>query len=392
MSADFDSDGFVDLAVAAPGVYVGGYGRDLDWAQGAVFILYGPWDLSLSPPYAGGSIAIVEDAANRRNDPAVHAVGDQFGFRIAVGDPNADSHPDLVIGSPFSVCSADAHNYCGQAYVYWGPSFTDWYELTLPGPPHGPPRNDRLWGLDVACGNVVDVETVGTDDVLIAAYNSEEGGTGNAGRFRLFRDFPNASPGPRGFDRYEDVLRPGGNVLGADFGEVLALGNYDGDHLLDVAVSAPRDFGVADGDNISGEVPVFPGASFPTGSIRLTISRPSAARKDMFGAAMAWLDHDADGIDELLVGAPWYNLGSSPPIGRHGEGRAVLVNFPRLHAWIDDPSPQELTSADGFGSAAAAGALDDNPRIDLAIGNPAASFTSGSTTFVLAGEVRVVID
>ncbi|MFO0983585.1 MAG: FG-GAP repeat protein [Planctomycetota bacterium] len=142
---DLNLDGYQDVVVSARGVRI-----DKDCEQGEVFVLYGPWTLVPSPttpPYAGGAIGIVEDVYHRNNPPN-DTYGDRFGFRIALGDPNQDGYPDLVVGSPYSRIPPYP-NQNGEAYVYWGPSFSAWLELVLPWDSPGSAALlsiDRLWG------------------------------------------------------------------------------------------------------------------------------------------------------------------------------------------------------------------------------------------------------
>ncbi|MFO0984424.1 MAG: hypothetical protein U1E76_22310 [Planctomycetota bacterium] len=354
-----------------------------------MFVLYGPWTLVPSPttpPYAGGAIGIVEDVYHRNNPPN-DTYGDRFGFRNALGDPNQDGYPDLVVGSPYSLVSPGV-NQDGEAYVYWGPSFAAWLELVLPWDPatYYPSINDRLWGWDVACGNVADWERAANDDIIVAAYNSDNPGSGgNHGWIRVFRDYMGSSPPAA---QVVDIRRPGGDRDQSDFGAAINLGKYYGSTYLDMAVGAPYD----DNTIQYGEVHVFQGGpGFPSNAYSFTRDIDGYQIMDKFGFDVDFLgDQNGDGRSELVVGAPWFSTGA-PGGQNYGPGRVIVRRSNGGSSYINDPNPEVLAVSwwYGWGSALAVGKIDANSQLDLAIGN--ARTTDPATQTEEAGEVRVVV-
>src|SRR5688500_5802822 len=93
--ADFDGDGFGDVAIAAPGEAIGARRE-----AGAVHILYGTGS-GLS---AAGDQIWHQDIAGV---PGKAETGDSFGNAVATGDFDADGFDDLAIGAPGESLGAD---------------------------------------------------------------------------------------------------------------------------------------------------------------------------------------------------------------------------------------------------------------------------------------------
>lgn len=85
-AADFDQDGYADLAVGVPGADV-----TRSVGAGAVIVLRG----SATGLTGTGSTEFDEDL---QGVPGTAEDGDKFGFAVATGDVTADGHPDLVVG------------------------------------------------------------------------------------------------------------------------------------------------------------------------------------------------------------------------------------------------------------------------------------------------------
>src|SRR5262245_1095701 len=109
VAADFNGDGFADLAVRAPGEALGAGNRAVD--AGAVNVFYGRSPLFL-----------LTGATNNRfwtqESPGVAGdsdLGNRFGSALAAGDFDHDGFSDLAIGVPFkSGIDAGAENILHQ--------------------------------------------------------------------------------------------------------------------------------------------------------------------------------------------------------------------------------------------------------------------------------------
>lgn len=98
-AADFDQDGFTDLAIGSP---TEDFGDIAD--SGMVFVLKGSASLKhpnryIDLPY-GGPFYFLTQKPIGSDDP-----GDQFGFALATGNIDNDLYPDLVIGAPYEYYS-----------------------------------------------------------------------------------------------------------------------------------------------------------------------------------------------------------------------------------------------------------------------------------------------
>jgi hypothetical protein len=107
LQADFNGDGYADLAIGVPGDEFAG-----TWS-GAVSVIYGT-NSGLSP---------VGDEVWQRGSgglPGTPAQFDEFGFALAAGDFNQDGYADLAIGAPFDGVNGDTA--AGSVTVLYGSS------------------------------------------------------------------------------------------------------------------------------------------------------------------------------------------------------------------------------------------------------------------------------
>lgn len=114
-AGDFDRDGFGDLAIAAPGEYLDGFG-----AVGEITVLRGS---GVGLTKEGGKVF----QQNKPGVPDGNEQGDLFGRALTSGDFDGNGYADLAAGGPGESTGSLAHS--GAEWVFYGYLFADGFEL-----------------------------------------------------------------------------------------------------------------------------------------------------------------------------------------------------------------------------------------------------------------------
>ncbi|GAB2902658.1 FG-GAP and VCBS repeat-containing protein [Streptomyces mayteni] len=297
-AADFDRDGYADLAVAAPGEDVSGRAD-----QGSVTILWGS-----ANGLTGGTN--VPNQSPRANDG--------FGEDLATGDFNADGRPDLAV-----IDGTDAYVFRGNI----APSGVAGSITRLR-------RDAGFFATRLIAGNVTrDTAT----DLVIVGVNGFDGEEGTEAWF--VRGGSTLASGTSG------RLSPTQNSWQADG----VIADFDRDGYGDVA------FGDAAYNGSRGRATVWRGgANGPASAVRISQSTAGVAGtpepNDQFGYSVSAGDVNGDGYPDLAVGAPGEQIGDLAEAGavhvlRGGSGGVTGANsqafdrgtsgVPGARRWLD---------------------------------------------------------
>lgn len=402
---DFNGDKLADLAIGAPTEDVGTLTD-----AGAVSVTYadnsGRLDTTRNIHFSASEMLTGDAGAE---------AGDEYGHALAVGDFNGDGFDDLAVGAPGE--DVGPIRDAGLVEVLYGSMnglilgnrhvFTQ-DSANLPGDTEAFDR----FGFSLAAG---DFNGDGVDDLAIGSpYENNDDGINDAGAVQILYG-SNVAGRVLGTSHMQFSV---GERYGF-FGYSLAAGNFNGDFngarpIDDLAIGVPG----ADVNGIqdAGAVRVFFGrttgldvTSFTNG---MDINQDSVANGydvqdtaepgDFYGWSLATGRLNNDSLDDLVVGIPFENVGTTEDAGAVNVlfGHSVSrITFNGDQLWHQDSSGIEnsVETGDLFGYDVAVGDLDGNGRADLAIGVPgedvgtikeagAVNVIYGSSTTLLRGD------
>lgn len=443
--ADFNGDGFADLAVGVPG-------EETPSGQpgaGAVNIIYGSKNgLTTTDPSVPAPQFLSQ---NSSGVPQFSEAHDGFGTAVVGGDFNGDGFSDLAVGTPSEQFAHKGVAAYGSVTVIFGSRVgltTDPATRALPaqifsmndlGQSCGvvfaaatdddvPDIDGRFFGTSLAWG---DFDGDGIGDLAVGSPDEplpigSFGACQPAGAVGILRgSLAGLTAGP---DSVFTQNRAGVNdasEAGDNFGSALAAGDFNGDQATDLAIGVLGEdvtgadtqgfatipdagavevlFGVAGtGLSAAGDM-FFDERDLFSLDIAGNQTAQVASAGDQFGSSMAAGDFDGDGRDDLAVGA--HNRNSR---GLSDSGLVFIRTFDGANRGVQvfdqttifgsqllnfTGSPTE--SGDHFGFALAAGDFNGDGRKDLAIGVPFEDVlvARGGNTFAQiqdAGEVDVI--
>lgn len=414
--ADFNGDGWADLAIGMHGKNVGEEG-----SAGAVVVIYG----SSAGLDAFGGDGIPASQVWTQSSPGVPGgseEGDEFGTALAAGDFNNDGFSDLAIGVP----KEDVGGYpdLGAVNIVYGSAqglATDGEETIIPA---------QFWAL-TQFQEIIDVLETSTSGyehfgsaLAVADFNGDGFDdlaigipdknfmfpewwwwvtVGRAGAALVLHG-SKAGLTDTGYQLWHQGPLKGGREAGDQFGAALATGDFNGDGFGDLAVGVPYEDinGISD----AGAVNVIYGSANGLTSAENQIWHKDSpgiidriSSNEHFGQVLTAGDFNGDGRSDLAVGVPDHNLSSAAtgagsvsviygsPTGLTHVGNDILTQNRLFNRTVEQPG-----SNDHFGSALAAGDFNGDGKDDVAIGVPGEDVfsTQQASTVAAAGAVNVV--
>ena len=333
VSADFDGDGYDDLAVGA----IGEASPDKS-IGGAVLI------------YKGTSQGLFAWKLLYEGEFGVPTQGsDDFGFSLAAGDVNGDGIADLVVGAPFR-----GTPQAGAVFIYTGSatgltkSAGPITQTSLGGTSHA----SDMFGAAIAIGKFAGSGSK-TYIAVGAPYMHPNQNGGSRGQVMLFT----MSGGAPSFWTKLDPDAAGIGIDSGMFGDALAAGDLDGNGIDDLVVGAPAiNVGTGNVAPFYGKLNATPVAG------PLIFPNEALAVGDRYGISLAY--NQTKYAIGLAVGAS----------AKAGEGRVYQFG-PFNHTIVqygvyrqDMITDQKGSRGDSFGTTVAIGDIDNDGQNDILVG------------------------
>jgi disulfide bond formation protein DsbB len=388
-AADFDGDGYADLAVGSPTENL-----EPDSDAGAVNILHG----SAAGLTAEGSQSWTQGSLGLGDFDTASEPNDLFGISLAAANFGNSAHADLAVGVPGedmgAVGNAGAVNVIFGTATGLDMAAAEFWHQDSPGIAGDGVEQSDLFGSAVAAGNLGKTSHA---DLAVGVRNEDVGTTSGAGAVNvLYGGLSGLTATGSQFWHQDRAGIVGDGAEDADqFGVALAVGNLGKTSHADLAIGVPEEDVGATGD--AGAVNVLYGSS--TG---LTASGdqfwhqnssgvPEAVEAfDSFGSSLAAANFGKSAQADVAIAGWEEGVGAITDAGAvnvlYGTSTGLTASGSQLWHQNSNGIADAAEEFDNFGFALAGADFGKAAQADLAVG----AWAEDVGTTAAAGAVNVL--